>query len=177
MPIIATEGSGKKYPPHPADQFAARCIDVIDLGMVKTVYDGHEKEQHKVVIRFFCGQYLEGDEGPEPWFVGRRFTLSLHERGNLRPFLETWRGQKFTEAELEGFDLEMLIGAPAFLDIQHNTRDDVTYANVMVCTRLPKGMEKPPELPGYVRVCDRVDEDGGQPSGKPDEDDSDSLPF
>jgi len=32
-------------------------------------------------------------------------------------------------------------------------------------------------LPGYVRVCDRVDEDGGQPSGKPDEDDSDSLPF
>jgi len=173
MPIIATEGSSKKYPPHPADQYAGRCIDVIDLGMVKTVYDGHEKEQHKVVIRFFCGQFFEGDEGPEPWFVGRRFTLSLHERGNLRPFLETWRGKPFTQAELDGFDLEMLIGAPAFLDIQHNTRDDRTYANIMVCTRLPKGMEAPAVLEGYVRACDRVEDDGG-PSTKQDEDD---LPF
>ena len=42
---------------------------------------------------------------------GRRFQLrkdyknSLHEKAGLRKDLEAWRGRRFTDAELAGFDL------------------------------------------------------------------------
>ena len=40
--------------------------------------------------------------------VARVYTLCLHERAALRKDLESWRGRKFTEQELDGFDLEKL---------------------------------------------------------------------
>lgn len=179
MPIIASDNT-KKIPPHPADQFAGRCIDVIDLGMVDVTYPGRPpRKQHKIVIRFWCGQYGKDEEGKTiPLFAGQRFTLSLHENATLRGFLETWRSQKFTADELKGFDLEKLIGIPAFLDIQHSTKPDGrVYANIMGCLRLPKTMEAPPMLEGYVRSKDRTDDDQAPEQHREPGDDDDELPF
>ena len=63
--------------------------------------------------------------------VARVYTLSLHERAALRKDLESWRGRKFTEMELDGFDLEKLLGVNAQVAVTHDLGDDGTiYANV-----------------------------------------------
>lgn len=182
MAIIAT--AGKQYPPHPADQFPGVCIDVIDLGMVDVHYQGQPpKKQHKIVIRWWCGQYGVDDDGSQippkkiPLFAGRRFTNSLAPSSNLLPFLEGWRGRKFTSQELKGFDLEGLIGAPALLEIQHSEKNGRTYADVVNCMRLPKGMTAPAPLEGYIRSKDRTDEDAPETGREPGADDDDDLPF
>lgn len=59
------------------------------------------------------------------------YTVSLNEKANLRKDLEKWRGRKFSADELNGFDLESVIGAPAMLNIVHNEGDEgQVYANV-----------------------------------------------
>jgi hypothetical protein len=166
MPIIATAGSGSTFTPHPEGAFPAVCADIHDLGMVEVTYKDVTKSQHKIDIYFYCGEDKQEngkpvllDGKPVRLFVRSRFTLTLDERGRLRPFLESWRGKKFTADELNGFDVERLIGAPAFLQVLHNENNGTTYANIQSIMKLPKGAEAP-AVPGeYVRFCDRPTED------------------
>jgi len=87
--------------------------------------------------------------------VARVYTLSLHERAALRKDLESWRGRKFTEIELDGFDLERLIGVNAQVQVTQDLSDDgTTYANVS--TVVPPGKGAPKLAPlDYVRAKDR----------------------
>lgn len=190
MAIVAAKSSGG-YTPHPEGQFSAVCVDVHDVGLVTVTFNGRTHQKHKVDIYFWCGEWKELDDGRRvPVTVRERFTLSLDERGRLRPFLESWRGRAFTEEEEKGFDLEQLIGAPAFVQVTHNESGGRVYANITTIMRLPKGMERLGIPTGYVRVKDRPPRDGDtQPAGAvpgldrdvppPDYDSSDDpdLPF
>jgi hypothetical protein len=182
--LIASAGSSMNIPVHPAEQFPATCIDIVDLGMVELTWQGTTRKKHRFYLRFFCGEYFEDDEGKKrPLWIDQYFTLSLHENSALRPFLENWRGKKFTEDELRGFDLMNLLHAPAFLQVDHTHKNGKTYADIVSVMRLPKAMEAPGVPNGYVRVKDRPPrEDGPQPDSEdgfgpiPSEPDS-SLPF
>lgn len=184
MAIIASKTSGSTFTPHPEGQFAAVCVDVVDLGIIETTFKGVKKRKHKIDIYFFCGEWKETEDGRRfPLTVRERFTLTLSEMGNLRPFLEAWRGKRFTPEEEEGFDVEKLLHAPALITVSHNESNGNTYANVVSCTKLPKAMlhEAPDEPADYVRMKDRVKEEdapngNGQPSPFDDDPDSD-LPF
>jgi hypothetical protein len=178
MGIVASAESGgaTKYL-HPAGQYVAVCVDVIDLGYVDVNWQGNIKKQHKVVVRFWCGEY---NDEKEPLFAGERFTLSLHEQSALRPFLEAWRGKAFTAEELKGFDLEKLIGVNALLQISHATKNERTFANITSIMMPPKGSETIRPLADYVRAKDRKEEQQQtqQPAGLGGKyDDSDDLPF
>jgi len=111
--------------PHPEGITQAVCVDVLDLGMKATKFG----EKHKVAFRF---ETPARDSKGEPIFVRSwPYSVSLNEKANLRKDLEKWRGRPFTPAELDGFDLESVIGAAAVLNIIHNTGDDGTvYSNV-----------------------------------------------
>lgn len=135
---------------HPEGQFKARCIDIIDLGDVETTYNGKKKLQHKVVVRFWCG--CRNEDGDE-LYVGQRMTNSLGARSTMLKFLTAWRGKDFTEQELDGFELDNLIDAGAYIQVRHNNG----YANIDGCLKLPKGEKPPARPPGYVRVKDRPD--------------------
>jgi len=170
MSIIVKEG-GTSYPPHEPGQHAAACIDVMDFGMVETQYG----KKHRVAVRFFCGQWHETDEGTVPLFVDAFFNATLGEGSRLRDFTESWRGQAFTQTELDGFDLELLIGANALLQVVHNATPKRTYANIQTVMRLPNGTAAPDPPPDYVRLKDRPTEDDGAPvDATPTGDD---LPF
>jgi len=84
-------------------------------------------------------------------------TLSLSEKANLRPFLESWRGKKFTAEEIRGFDITAVAGKPAYLNIIHETKQKngkaVTYANIASIMPLPKGMPKP-KIEGEIIIHD-----------------------
>jgi hypothetical protein len=94
----------KAFTPAPEGLHQAVCVDVVDLGLV----EGPWGAKPTVEIRWELD--LTHEETGRPFLVSKRYTLTLNEKGNLRPMLEAWRGRKFTPQELEGFDLERLLG-------------------------------------------------------------------
>ena len=122
------------------------------MGLMETTYQGVTKMQHKVRIVW---QIEETMEDGKPFLVQKRYTLSLHEKAQLRHDLESWRSRPFTDAELKRFDVETIIGANALLNVMHVTKDGKTYANVTAVMSIKKGMAamKPAS---YVRVQDRT---------------------
>lgn len=150
MPIIAKQGSGT-FTPCPPGLHQAVCVDVVDMGMIKTTYNGKSKEQHKVRLVWQIDE--EMDDG-RPYTAQRRYTCSLDKKASLRRDLESWRGRPFTGDELNGFDLEVLIGINCQINVVHETRDGDTYANVTTIVPISKGQ---PKLAArdYVRVKDR----------------------
>lgn len=186
MPVMASKSGGGTFTPHPEGQFVGVCVDVHDVGLVAVTFQGHTKQQHKVDLYFFCDEWRDSEKGERwPATVRERFTLTLDDRGRLRPFLESWRGQAFTEEEEEGFDLEKLIGAPAFLQIIHNESNGKVYANIKTIMKLPKGMARLEVPAEYVRVKDRPPRDNTAQNGNgttndaapTDFDDDSDMPF
>ena len=203
MPMIVKPTSD--FEPAPPGPSAAVCIDVVDLGTRETAFGA--RTQVRVVWSLEKRMKpKERNQLGRPYIVQKTYTRSLHKKATLRLDLEAWRGKGFDDKALaQGFDLEKLLGKPAFLSIQHNERDGTTYANVVAIMPLPAGMQAPLPDPEYVRHQDRKD-DGrpakrrpqsaptqhGDPAGadweEPDEtpvpddeeaplDDSDSIPF
>jgi hypothetical protein len=159
MAIIAKKSSSD-FVLCPAGAHVAVCCDVVDLGIVKTNWQGKEKEQHKIRVVW---QIAEKTQDGKPYIAQRRYTLSLDDRAALRAALESWRGRAFSADELNGFDVEKLVGVGCMLSVVHEQRDGKTYDNVNGVMRLPKGVT-PPVIEGYVRVKDRPKDGADGPS-------------
>lgn len=115
--------------------------EVVDLGLLQVEWNGEKKIQHKCQLIFEITEEKDGDT-QERLTVSRRFTASLDERGNLRKFLEGWRGRAFTPDEAKAFDLDTLVGVNAILSLSHNEKGGKTYCNVASAARLLQGMPK-----------------------------------
>lgn len=152
MGLIVKEESAN-YPVAPEGQFLSVCVDVVDLGEMKSEWQGKVSMKKKCRIVF---ELSETDENTgERYRVSRMFTASLSEKANLRAFLQSWRGKPFTEEELKGFDLEVLLGVNAITQIVHAKRADKTYANIDSIMKPMRGMPKLEPSGKYVRVKDR----------------------
>lgn len=117
----------------------AVCVQLIDLGIqVIRWKEEPEKQQHKILIGWEITDE-ENDEG-EPHITWKRYTMTLHEKGNLRSHLESWRGKRFTSDELKGFDLRNVLGAPCLLSLVEN---ESGYVNIEAIAAWPKRKRKP----------------------------------
>jgi len=171
-------GSGS-YVQCPTGTHHAVCVDVVDLGVeISDKYfnekTGEPNKAHKVRFVWQISEPLM-DDGRR-YSISRKFTLSLNEKSALRKFLESWRGQPFTAADLSsGFDVEKLIGVNCILQVLQS--EDGKYHNVSAVMPLTKGV-KAIEAEGYVRVKDRPAEEqvAGAVAAATVEDD-DPLPF
>lgn len=133
------------FDPCPAGNQFAVCCRLIDLGTQETSYQGKPRRQRKVYIEFQVPGERTADG--EPHTVGNRYTFSSSEKATLRKHLESWRGRKFTDEEIAGFDLRNILGTPACLSIVHTDRNGSTYADIASVGGLPKGAT-PPTLEG-----------------------------
>ena len=168
---IVVKDSGSDFKPAPAGLHQGVCVDIVDLGMVKSSFGGEEKEQWKVRLVW---QIDERDAETEKRFiVSNRYTASLHEKANLRKALESWRGRAFLPEELRGFDLENVLGANCQLQVIHASKDGKTYANIAAIVPLAKGTPQL-EPEGYVRMKDRQKNPGEGDHFEPTDDD---VPF
>lgn len=150
MPIVAKDSQGD-FVPAPEGLWPAVCVDVVDKGIVESA---NFKPRHMVQIRWVLEAEPPLEDG-KPHMAVRSFGLSLAEKSNLRPFLEAWRGKKFSDDELRGFDLENLIGANCQLQIIHNHKGGKTYGNVQAVVPMARGVGKM-YVPGdYIRAKDR----------------------
>lgn len=152
MSIVA-KNKGGDFTPAPAGVWPAVCVDVVDKGMVESAM---YKPRHMVQLRWVLEAEPPLKDG-KPHMAVRQFGLSLGEQSHLRPFLEAWRGKKFDDAELSGFDLEKLIGAPCQLQIIHSIKNGVTYGNVQAAFPIGKNMQRMIVPEDYVRAQDRPD--------------------
>lgn len=171
MAIIAKAGGGN-FVPCPPGQHAAVCCDVVDMGLLEVNWGGKVKKQHKIRIVWQIEEVMPDNR---PYIAQKRYTLSLHKKAGLRADLEAWRGRPFTDEELQGFDVETVIGAPCLLNVQQVLKDGETYSNVTTLMKLPKGMNTL-KVRDYVRVCDREPTQGEpqEPFGEMQDDD---IPF
>jgi len=148
MPIIAS-GGGNDFETTPAGAHQAVCVDVVDLGMRDTQWG----EKHKVQLRWIIDKE---DSNGVPFMVLSSYTLSLNEKAQLRKDLEAWRGVAFTDKELDGFDLECLIGVNCQLNVVHKAGDGgKVWANVNAIMPLASKMEKMAVPDNYIRAKDR----------------------
>lgn len=122
--------------PAPEGTHIARCVQVIDLGTQRSAF--YNKSSRKVLIGWELSD-TENEKG-EPFLVWARYTISLHEKANLRGILEAWRGKRFSPDDLDkGFQLSSVLDTSCMLNIVHNENDGRTYANVSSVMALPKG--------------------------------------
>lgn len=154
MAIYGEEKGGGDFKPVPQGSHAAVCDMVVDLGLQETNFG----TKHQIYIRWqIPGERVEyefdGQQVNRPAVVGATYTLSMSEKSNLRPLLESWRGRKFTSEEIRKFDITSVAGKPCLIGITHNESGGKTYANVSSLMSLPVGMPIP-QAEGEVIVYD-----------------------
>lgn len=141
---MIVSSSGGDFKPIPEGTYVATCVRVIDLGTQITTFKGADKLQRKVLIAWEVpDEIVEFDGEKRPALIMSRYTASLSDKANLRKHLEAWRGRRFTDDELRGFDLKNVLGKPCQIQVLHS--EDGAYANVASIMALPKG-SAPPEI-------------------------------
>lgn len=122
-----SEKRNSTFTPHPETDgpIKAVLVDVTELKKRMTQYG--EKEE----FRFVFETEAYDDENDRNFCIwSRGYTASLNEKAALRKDLKKLMGRDLTAAELDEFDLEALIGHGVKLIIQHEHKDDRTYANI-----------------------------------------------
>ena len=92
--------------------------------------------------------------------VSKWFTLSMHERSAMLPFIEEWRGKPFaSKEEARKFDVESLIALPCMLSVVNYTKQDGS-PSTKVKSAMPYNAKLGAalEIPAtYTRFIDRPD--------------------
>lgn len=124
--VLQCKDSGD-FKPHPEGIHPAVCVDVMDLGLVETEFQGQKKMVNKVKLVFESEQKTE--DGKANCTVSKNFTASLHPKAKLAEFLGKWRGRPVNPGET--IDLAKLIGACCTLVISHQQNmSGKTYAAI-----------------------------------------------
>ena len=155
-----SEKKNTSFTPHPetAGPIKAVLVDITDLKKRITQYG--EKDEFRLV---FETEVMDEENDRRFCIWSRGYTPSLNEKAALRKDLKKLMGRDLTQAELDEFDLEALIGHGVKLIIQHETKDDRTYANISFMAPDKDKALKPSGK--YTRIRDR-EVDGGAPQEK-----------
>jgi hypothetical protein len=123
--VLQCKDSGD-FKPHPEGIHPAVCVDVMDLGLVETDFQGQKKMVNKVKLVFESEQKTEDGKNCT---VSKNFTASLHPKAKLAEFLGKWRGRPVVPGET--IDLAKLLGASCTLVISHQQNmSGKTYASI-----------------------------------------------
>ena len=126
MSYVLQSKVGGDFKPHPEGIHPAVCVDVIDLGLVESEWQGQRRLVNKVRLVFETEQRNEDGRN---CIITKTFTASLHPKAKLAEFLGKWRGRPVVPGE--SIDLSKLIGANCTLVISHQQNMvGRTYASI-----------------------------------------------
>ena len=173
MSLIAKDKGGAQMDPIAPGVYAAVCYGVVDLG---TQFNAKfNKEERKVLVQWELPDcraefQRDGQMVNLPRATSRRYTLSLSVKAALRRDLESWRGRKFTEKELEGFDLKAILGAACQIQmVQETGKDGRVFSGIAAIMALPKGApRRKPENPLMFFTFDEAGPNPVLPAEMPD---------
>ena len=139
--LSETEGTEIKKEIVPSGTHIARCYSMIHIGTVEWEWQGEVKYSNKVRLTFELPHEMR-DYGGEmkPMVISKEYTLSLHEKSNLRKDLESWRGKSFTGEELRKFDITDLITGECNVSVIHKTaKNGNEFAQISSISQMTKG--------------------------------------
>jgi hypothetical protein len=137
MSMILECKEAADFVPHPEGIHPAVCVDVIDLGMVETEFQGQKRIVPKLKLVFESEQKTEDGRS---CVVSRRFTASLHPKARLAEFLGKWRGRPVVPGE--SIDLSKLIGACCTLVVSHQQNPQGrTFASIDAISKPTKKLK------------------------------------
>lgn len=149
MPIVA-KNSGTTFELPPSGNHVARCYSMVEIGTVTDDYMGVPKSLPKVRISWelpYKKKVFNPENGEQPFSVNKEYTISMHEKSNLRQDLESWRGKGFTDQEAKGFDITKLLGKSCMLNVIHNvSKSGNPYAAIASITPMPEGITCPDQI-------------------------------
>jgi hypothetical protein len=142
-------------------------VDVIDLGLVETEFQGERRLVNKV--RLFFETEQKNEEGKN-CVISKTFTASLHPKAKLADFLSKWRGRPVVPGE--SIDLAKLIGANCTLVISHQQNlVGRTYASIDAVSKATKRLLASGGYDGAAvrqRIAEwKAKEAAGLPGGNP----------
>jgi len=137
MPLIAKRPE-RDIPPQ--GMWDAVCVDVIDLGMVRNPFSPNGEQRHMCRIVW---EIATTKQNGLPYWVFRDYALTLGYASNLRRDIEGWRGRPMSEEELEGFDIERLIGAACRVVIKHVHASGKVKLYIVITRPDPNNIYKP----------------------------------
>lgn len=141
---LVISGSNTDFKPAPAGTHIARCVSMVDLGMQEVIYSGQISVKRQVYLGFeLSNEFMEDGR---PFFIGRRYTASLNNKAALRKDLEAWRGRRFNDEDLQGFNITAVVGHPCMVTVSHTEKEDRTYANIAGVSAIPKGFSAPEQV-------------------------------
>jgi hypothetical protein len=147
---LTNKGGNFKVHPETDGTIKAVIVDITDLKKRLTQYG--EKEEFRLV---FETEVMDDEKGHRFCIWSRGYTCSLDEKAAIRKDLKKMMGRELTALELKEFDLESIIGMGVKMIIQHDTKDDKTFANISFIA--PDKTD--PLVPSgkYKRIKDRDD--------------------
>lgn len=155
MKFSASNTESREFQNPSTGPVSAVLIQIVDLGTQKTTWQGEEKFAKKVKFIFEIDEQMNDGR---PFTVNRDFTASLHEKSALRTFLESWKGQKFSDEELGKFDPKSLLGKACTLNLV--TSKDGKYVNIDSASKLMKGIQPiKPVNPVFLFDLDHFDQE------------------
>ena len=156
-----SEKKNSNFKPHPETEGPIKGVIVDRTELKKRVTQYGEKEEFRFVIET---EAMDEENDRRFCIWTRGYTPSLNEKAALRKDLKKMMGRELTTAELEEFDIEGLIGHGVKLIIQHEHKDDKTFANIsFIAPDKDKTTLKPSGK--YKRIKDR-EQDGSTDSNE-----------
>ena len=140
MSIIARDEKGTNIPTLATGVYMGTCYGLVDLGIQYN--EKFDKSQAKVqVIWKIAGEKVTiGDEELDRT-ISKEYSLSLNEKSNLTKDLEAWRGKKFSDEELQGFDLINIMNKSCQISIIEAEKNNKKYNEISAIMALAKTME------------------------------------
>lgn len=166
MGFIAKDSGGGNFKRVPQGVYIGRCYSLIDLGTQHTTGQYGDKEQHKIRLSWelfgedeATGEPLtiDVDGVMMPLTISKSYTVSLHEKANLRKELAAWRGKDFTDEEAKAFDVSKLIGAYCMVNVTISETNGKTYSNVAGLTPIPSALKNAKPAPVHENVLFDLD--------------------
>lgn len=136
----------------PSGNYIARCYQMLQIGTVEEMVMGTMKTLNKVRIGWELPteqKIFNPEKGEQPFVISKEFTLSMHEKSNLRKLLASWRGKDFTEEEAKCFDITKLLSVPCMINVIHKpSKSDPSkvYEEISNVSPMPKGVKCPPQI-------------------------------
>lgn len=122
----------------PAGTSIASIVGVYDIGTQRSVYQGEEKTQRKMVVKFELAETAGVNGAGRRYTLSRTYTCSLHEKAALRKDLKALRGRDLTVAEQKDFDPRSIAGMVCMVSVAH-VEGEKTTARITGVLAAPAG--------------------------------------
>tara|TARA_R100000664_G_C2748326_1_gene135783 strand:- start:1234 stop:1956 length:723 start_codon:yes stop_codon:yes gene_type:complete len=148
---VNASGGGEDFPKLQPGKYEGTCFRIVDLGTSEQEYKGQVSKKKRIRLDFEITKAVDPADNEivmqdeRPFGVGKTYTASLFEAATLRKDLENWRDKTFTEEELEGFDVGVLVGMTARIEVGHTAPSDYGpggNAKILKLSRPDGGVQK-----------------------------------